>query len=73
MLFGPSSNEYTVRAPNQQSNQIIGRLPNLQQGRLGVGTTGGASNLMTPQSMNSAQGNPNVAMMINALMNNKAA
>lgn len=72
MLFGPSSNEYTVRAPNQQANQLIGRLPNWQ-GRLGVGTTGGGTNLTPAQPQSPpVSGNPNLAMMVRALMANKA-
>lgn len=70
MFPSTSSNEYSVHAPNQQFNQLTGRLPNWQ-GRLGAGTTGGGVNLGQPQQPNGPQfgGNQNVAMMIHALMN----
>ena len=63
------TNEYGVHAPNQQFNQLIGGMPNWQ-GRLGAGTTGGAVNTQAPQPNdgNPFGGNPNVAMMIRALM-----
>lgn len=46
----------------------MGRLPNWQS-RLGVGTTGGGLNMM-PQQTDAGHmgGNPNLAMMIRALM-----
>jgi hypothetical protein len=73
-MFAPTSNsnEYGVHAPNQQFNQLVGKLPNWQ-GRLGAGTTGGGVNLGQPQPQQGAAfgGNPNVAMMIRALMGNK--
>jgi hypothetical protein len=71
MPFGTSSNEYTANAPNQQFNQLIGRQPNWQS-RLGAGTTGGGVNLGQPQPTSGpVSANPNVAMMIRALMANK--
>ena len=73
MQFGGSSNEYNVKAPNQQFNQLIGRLPNWQ-GRLGTGTTGGGVNLTPSQPQtNPVSSNPNVSMMIRALMANRTA
>jgi hypothetical protein len=68
-MLGPNSNEYTVRPQNQQLNQLTGRLPNWQS-RLGTGTAGGGVNLQPPQQNSGAiQSNPNVSMMIRALMN----
>lgn len=69
MIPGSTSNEYGVHAPNQQFNQLVGRLPNWQ-GRLGAGTTGGGVNLGAPQQQGGAPfgGNPNLSMMIRALM-----
>jgi hypothetical protein len=70
-MFAPTSNsnEYNLHSPNQQFNQLIGKLPNWQS-RLGAGTTGGGVNLSTPQQQQgmSFGGSPNVAMMIRALM-----
>ena len=70
MFPSTNANEYSTHAPNQQFNQLIGRLPNWQ-GRLGAGTTGGGVNTSLPQSNGGTpfSGNPNVAMMIRALMN----
>ena len=70
MFLSNNSNEYSAHAPNQQFNQLVGRLPNWQ-GRLGAGTTGGGVNTSMPQpnGANPLGGNPNVAMMIRALMN----
>jgi hypothetical protein len=68
-MFIGNSNEYSTHAPNQQFNQLVGRLPNWQ-GRLGTGTAGGGVNTSVPQpnGANPLSGNPNVAMMIKALM-----
>jgi hypothetical protein len=55
--------------PSQQTNQLMGQMPNWRS-RLGVGTTGGGVNISTPQQQPGApiSSNPNVAMMIHALM-----
>jgi hypothetical protein len=69
MILSPSAG---TPPANQQFNQLTGRLPNWQ-GRLGAGTTGGGVNLSQPQQngSNPLAGNPNVAMMIRALMGQK--
>jgi hypothetical protein len=70
-MFGSdTSGEYPTHTSNQQFNQLIGRLPNWQ-GRLGTGTAGGGVNLSMPQQQQGTPfgGNPNLAMMIRALMN----
>ena len=68
-----STTEYGVHSPNQQFNQLLGNQPGWQ-GRLGAGTTGGGVNTSAPQP-NGANpvggGNPNIAMMIRALMAGK--
>jgi len=65
-----NTNEYTVRPQNQQNTQLMGRLPNWQS-RLGAGTTGGGVNLQPLQNQGGPplNSNPNVALMIRALMN----
>ncbi len=74
MMNGGSPSEFNTHTPNQQNNQLIGRLPGWQS-RLGAGTAGGGLNL-SPQNM---QGTPlgggqnNLGLMIRALLGNQGA
>ena len=65
----PNNSSGSSHVAGQQFNQLTGQMPNWQ-GRLGAGTTGGGVNTSMPQpnGSNPLSGNPNVAMMIRALM-----